>query len=211
MYDEWRLRIEILTSGVDLERLVQRVYESTPEDVEVHRRGKNEVLVYAQERESNARRQKGLRRLLTAERTRATLELTRWNPGQERWQDPSWPVEPPRHALEPAWLELSELAWEVRLRFPNWFDRRKVELELRDEGHALVSDGWRRLTVGVADEGAARSLARDLAKLAPSASIEHRRMSRWRRWLVRQGLSGNYGESSGNAGLAGDGGGGNGG
>lgn len=87
-----------------------------------------------------------------------TPELKRWNPGAERWQDPALPVEPSSGSLGADWLELGELAWEVRLRLESRKQTTTLTKSLRDEGRAVITDGWRRVTVGVADQRAAESL-----------------------------------------------------
>jgi hypothetical protein len=134
--------------------------------------------------------------------------MTRWNPGAERWQDPALPVEAPKRDIGPEWVALGELAWEVRVRSQSGREARRLVQELLKAGHPTIAGLRNRITVGVADESAARTLANDLRLRAPTAEITIRALSRWRQWLIRQRLLGNY-ASGGDGG--GDFGGGNGG
>jgi hypothetical protein len=53
----------------------------------------------------------------------------------------------------------------------------------------------KRLTIGVADKGAADRLVEELTSTGELAEIRARPLTRFRRWLIRQALLGNYGDS----------------
>ena len=105
---------------------------------------------------------------------------------------------------------LDEAAGEVRLRFPHGWEADQARSKLLERDAPVIGDGSKRLMIGVADEGTARQRASELRLAVPTATIEVRPLSRWRRWQLRQMLVGNYGGGDG-GGSFGDGGGGNGG
>ena len=111
-------------------------------------------------------------------------------------------------SLPDEWSGLDEAAWEVRLRFRHSWEAVQLHAKLRERDAAVIVSG-KRLTIGVADERTARQRAGELRLAAPTATIEVRPLSRWRIWLLRQGLVGNYADGSRSGGW--DSGGGNGG
>jgi hypothetical protein len=207
-YDEWRLIFEV--GNKDVGRVVDEAASRVPNDVDVHTRG-DQILVYALSKEATRTAETILSELLTQIGVAPIATLTRWNPGAERWQDPSLPVEPPKRDIGPAWAALGELAWEVRVRSQSRSEARSLAEEALQAGHPTITGRGNRVTVGVATQEDAASLADELRLRVPTAQIATRPLSRWRRWLIRQRLLGNY--AAGGDGGAGDfgGGGGNGG
>jgi hypothetical protein len=173
------------------------VRDRTDESVDVHRRGRHGIAVYAFTERAVRHAENVLLSILAEKGLKAQTALTRWNPGLERWQDPTLPVERSPSPPELEWLELGELAWEVRVALESRADARRIEERFRDEGHPTRNDGRKRFAVGVADQTAAASVADRITLLAPFARIEVRRLSRFRRWLIRQGMAGNYAEGGG--------------
>ena len=206
-YEEWRLVFDLPPNAHGLDEVIAAALATAPPDVDIHRRDRGDLAVYAYSepviRKAGDTVERGLGRLGIA----FTSELRRWNPGEERWQDPRLPVAPASRPLGPEWLDLDDLGWEVRLRLEGRRQTAELAETLREEGLPTITDGWKRLTVGVADERAARSLGDDLRLRSPFARIEVRPLSRWRRWLIRHGLVGGYADG----GAVIDGGGGNGG
>jgi hypothetical protein len=209
-YEEWRLVFDAPANADGLDEVIGDALASACPDVDIHRRDRGDVAVYAYSepavREAGTTVERGLDRLGIP----FTSELKRWNPGEERWQDPRLPVAPPSRRLGPEWLDLDDLGWEVRLRLDGRRATAELAESLREEGLPTITDGWKRLTVGAADEEAARSLADDLRLRSPFARIDVRPLSRWRRWLIRHGLVGGYADGGGaiDAGGGGNGGGG---
>jgi hypothetical protein len=73
-------------------------------------------------------------------------------------------------------------------------EARKIEHGLRNEGRPTFNDGRTCFTIGVADRSAAAAVVEQITQTAPFAKIEVRPLSRFRRWLIRQAVLGNYAE-----------------
>jgi hypothetical protein len=205
-YDEWRLIFEVGNAkGID--DVIEEARAQTSEEVDIHRRG-DQVLAYALSEADARATEKLVAGLLGARGLPAASTLTRWNPGAERWQDPSLPVEHRTYDIGPDWAAMGELAWEVRLRLQSGKEARRLAEELLDAGRPTISGLRNRITVGVVDGSEASALAEDLRLRAPTAEITVRPLSRWRRWLIRQRLVKDY---AGGGDVGGDFGGGNGG
>jgi hypothetical protein len=206
-YEEWRLIFEVGETN-ELREIIEEALAETSDDVDIHSRG-TEILVYAHTEEGIRAAGRSLSRLLALRGISVGSTLTRWNPGGERWQDPALPVEPPKRVIGWDWAELGELGWEVRVRTQSRDEAERLVKQLQSDGRPATSDSFKRLMAGVRDEGEARALAEELRLEAPLATIVVRPLSRWRRWLIRQRLLGNYAGGEGADG--GNGGGGNGG
>jgi hypothetical protein len=203
-YEEWRLIFDV--GKRNALAVSDEAIGQTAEDVDIHRRG-DQLLVYARSEEALGEAERLVSRLLELRGVTTASTLTRWNPGAERWQDPSLPVEPPRHAIGPEWAALGELGWEVRIRSQDAKEARRLAQELIDAGLPTITGLGNRITVGAPDQQEASRLAEDFRLRAPSARIQTRPLSRWRRWLIRQRLLGNYGSGGGDGGDFGGGGG----
>jgi hypothetical protein len=201
-YEEWRLVFEVGDKWKTL-ALIEEAADQTPEDVDIHRRG-DQLLVYARSEWAIQEAEKLISRLLELRGLTNASTLTRWNPGAERWQDPRLPIEPADHDIGPDWAALGELGWEIRLRSQDAKEARRLAQELSGSGHPTITGLGNRMIVGVADETEASALASELRLRAPTARIETRPLSRWRRWLIRQRVVGNY---AGGGDFGGDGGG----
>jgi hypothetical protein len=202
-YEEWRL---ILDVGKKNALQVVEDLGRVPNGVDVHRRG-DQLLVYAPSEETIREAERVIGRRLEQRGLTTHSALTRWNPGEERWQDPDLPVEPSTQMIGPEWAALGELGWEVRVRSQDGREARRLAAELSESGHPTVTGLGNRITVGVADRAAATALAENIKLEAPTARIETRPLSRWRRWLIRQRILGNYGAGGGDGGDFGGGGG----
>ncbi len=208
VYDEWRLIFDVGDKWKAV-GVIEEALEQAAEDVDIHRRG-NQILVYALSEEAIRETEKLVSRLLEKRGLTTASTLTRWNPGGERWQDSSLPVEAQQYDIGPEWVALGELGWEVRIRLQDGKEARRLAQELLKAGRPTISGLGSRVTVGVADQLEAEALADELRLSAPTARIESRPLSRWRRWLIRQRALGNY-SGGGDSGGDGGGGGGNGG
>jgi hypothetical protein len=213
-YEEWRLSFVLPAGDVKTGALMERLRERLPDGVDAHRKGRRGIRLYAESHESIEKAETIASDVLSSFGMRCTLEQKRWNPADERWQSPLLPVEPPRGPLPDAWSGLDEAAWEVRLRFPHGWEAAQLHTKLLERDAAVVCNG-KRLTIGIVDERTARQRAGELRLAAPTATIEIRPLSRWRLWLLRQKLLGNYAAGEGwtgeGGGWGGNGGGGNGG
>ena len=189
-YEEWRLAIELPEETAKPDETFEWLRSRLPAEVDAHRKGRG-IRLYAGSRTAMADAETVVASVFEPLRVRPTLELTRWNPGAERWQSPELPVEAPRGPLPVEWSGLDEAAWEVRVRYRQTRRAQLAHAKLREQGAAVIRNG-KRLMIGVADEEEAHRLAGELRK-APTAAVEIRPLSRWRIWLLRQGLAGNYG------------------
>jgi hypothetical protein len=196
-YEEWRVVVKVEGRTKELGRFAAQVMEHTPEDIDVHARGKDEILVYSYTQAGVQRAEKVLLGALARDGLTATSTLSRWNPGSEAWQDPSLPVEHPTPSIEWGWVEIGELGWEVRAKLQRAKDFGRLKEDLRDKGYPVVTDGWKRITVGVADRQEAVELSFKLRTAARLHDIQVRPMSRFRRWLIRQAELGNYASGGG--------------
>lgn len=162
-YEEWRVFANVHGGEDRLDEVVENVRARTEDDVDVHRRNRHGIAVYAFTEAEVRHAERVLVSALDQEGLKSQTELTRWNPGLERWQDPSLPIELAPTPLEPAWVELGELAWEVRVVLQSRGEARRVEQKLRAEGYPTRNDGRRRLAVGVSDQAAAAGLTEQIA------------------------------------------------
>jgi hypothetical protein len=208
-YEEWRIVAKILERQEALAGVVDQLLAITPADVDVHPRGRDEIMIYAFTKAELRSAEQALARIAEREGVSLQTSLTRWNPAEEQWQDPELPIEPMEVPLDPEWIAVGELGWEVRVKAQARKDARRVESYLRTKGRPLFMDGLRRITVGVADEHDARQLAEEIRWTDPLAAIQVRPLSRWRRWRIREAVLGGY--AAGDTGGWGNGGGGNGG
>jgi hypothetical protein len=195
-YEEWRLSFELPKAGPKAVKFIESLRARLPPNVHVHESRRNGVRVYAGSRPEIDRALKLIGEQLAAHGTQAQILLSRWNPGAERWQAPELPVEPPRPADPDPWAGLDETAWEVRLRFDRHADADRLVRRLQDDGAAVLG-GWRRCLVPLADEATARQRAGELRLSAPFAEIDVRPISRFRRWMIRQQVYGNYAAGGG--------------
>jgi hypothetical protein len=212
-YEEWRLVAKVLDRRKVLPAIVDQLRAIARPGVDVHARGRDEIMIYAFTEAEARVAERALESIADREGVRVQTELTRWNPGEEQWQDPALAIEPMESPLDPEWVAVGELGWEVRVKAQARKYARRVEKEVRAKGHPLFTDGLRRITVGLADEHEARQLAEEIRWSDPLAAIQVRPLSRWRRWRIREAVLGGYagGTADGGGWGGGNGGGGNGG
>jgi hypothetical protein len=200
--EDWRVSIRLRTK-----RDAKRVHSTARATVgDVMSREKAAVYAYAGNRAQAAHMRVLLERASVGLGQEPHVE--RWNPATSEWQDPDLPIgPPPREEAEP-YVDLDRLQWEVRLKAASFWDVRRVHDSLQPHTPRLHV-GWKRLSVGARTQRQAHVLAERLKRRAGAgAVVEVRRLTRRRRWLLRQGLWGNYATGSGGGG---NGGGGNGG
>ena len=190
-YEEWRLAFDVPKGGPRLATLADTLRRRLPPSIDVHRRGKVGMGVYARTQAEIDRAFDVIGQELVSARVQANILLSRWNPGAGQWQAPSLPIDPVPEPLPDPWADVDEFAWEVRLRFHHESDAARVAHELEEQG-AAVLEGWKRCLVALPDEATARTRAEQLRAAAPRAVIEVRPLSRYRRWQIRQQVFGNY-------------------
>lgn len=190
-YEEWRLALVLPEGDVKAGALVAELRERLPPEIAIHRKGRRGIRLYADSHDAIEQAEQVVAERLKSHRVRADVGLTRWNPGEERWHSPYLPVTPPRAPLPDSWANVDEMAWEVRLRFEHDWEADRLLDDLLEKGAAAVG-GWKRCLVAVEDETTARQRAGELRLSAPTAEIEVRPLSRWRRWMIRQKIVGSY-------------------
>ncbi|MHB1569606.1 MAG: SPOR domain-containing protein [Solirubrobacteraceae bacterium] len=179
MSDDWRLRIELATAGqadelrrlLGTEGLEHDLDNSFGDRVVVSADGA-EAFCYAGSREQAQRARTVIERLAEREGWPAKIELTRWHPVAERWEDPDAPLpagdtpDEPEH-LERIERERQESArhgypdFEVHVRCNNRHGARELAERLESEGITNVQR-WSYVVVGATDEDAANALAERL-------------------------------------------------
>ncbi len=138
-----------------------------------------EIFVYAADREHIEQARKAVERLLGDKGWEAELEVRRWHPEAEEWEDPdqSLPGTTAEKAAEHEQrieMEDAEVAahhghaeFEVRVEFPSHHEAHEFAEKLKAEGLEPVRR-WRYMVVGAADEDAANELAERIRAEAPA-------------------------------------------
>jgi hypothetical protein len=191
-YEEWRISLVLPPGKPPTGEFVARLREAAPGSVAIHRKGRRGVRVYARSQSDLAAAEKEVNGLLADYRLQQSYEVRRWNPAEERWQSPLQPIGTTYQQLPAEWAELDDAAWEIRLTLGDYAEAQHVTERLRRNGAPVISRGWKQIMVGVDSEAAARQKAAELRLLARGGEIEVRPLSWYRRWLLRQGMVGNY-------------------
>lgn len=199
MSDDWRLRAALVDEGaahalserLEAERLGEDVATAFGDQLIVSGEGPN-VFVYAGDRAQADLAADAIRRLAAAQDWDVELELKRWHPTAEAWEDPDVPLpttdaeRAAEHAQRVA-KEREETAergyaeYEVRVQCSS--HRKTVELaeRLHAEGMSVVRR-WRYLLIGASDEDAANALAERLRAEAPPGSTVVAEVSQRAAW-----------------------------
>jgi hypothetical protein len=186
MNDDWRLQVDLhdrrharpLLERLDARELQHDLSEAFHDRVIVTR-DDSRVFLYAGSREQA----EGARRLLLSLAAQhdwsVDLELKRWHPTAEEWEDPDKPLPDGaggeaeheaeiaterRHTEERGYPE-----FEVRVDLPSRHDALGFAERLAGEGLPTVHR-WRYLLVGATDEDSAKALAERIRGEAPSGS-----------------------------------------
>ncbi|HEY4826151.1 MAG TPA: hypothetical protein VIH85_05260 [Solirubrobacteraceae bacterium] len=195
MSDDWRLEVGLfedgrahaLTERLEAERLGEDLESSLGERLAVSGDGPN-VFVYAGDRAQADAAAKVIRAVAAEHGWDIELELKRWHPAAEEWEDPDvrLPQTDAERAEEHAQLitqEREETAergyaeYEVRVETSSHHDTVALANRLRDEG-LPVTRRWRFLLVGARDEDAANALAERIRAEAPAGATVTAEVSR---------------------------------
>jgi hypothetical protein len=187
MNDDWRLRLRVHEEGL-ARALSERLEASELEhDLEsaFHERvivtvDGPELFCYAGSREQAERARELIRRLAQEHGIElAELELQRWHPAAERWEDPDVPLPADGEQAaaeheelleeERAEAELGHPPFEVRVALRSHGDTRALSQALEREGIAHMRR-WRHLLVPAPDEEMAGELAERVRALAPAGA-----------------------------------------
>jgi hypothetical protein len=185
MGDDWRVQVDVLDHGraralserLEAEKLGDDLETTFGDRLVVSVDGPT-VFVYAGDREQAEQATTTIRSVAAQNDWDIEVELRRWHPTAEEWEDPDQPLpttEPERTAEHAELIakEREETAergyaeYEVRIEFPS--HRETVELAHRLHAEGLpVLRRWRFLLVGAPDEDTANALAERLRAEAPS-------------------------------------------
>jgi hypothetical protein len=187
MSDDWRLGVALVDAGaakalterLEAEKLGESLESSFGDRVIVSGDGPN-VFCYAESREQADRAAEAIRAIASEHGWDVALELKRWHPTAEAWEDAEKPLpasdaeRAAEHAQRVA-REREETAergyaeYEVKVHCSSHRDTVKLADRLRDEGLPVVRR-WRYLLVGAPDEDSAQALAERLRAEAPAGS-----------------------------------------
>jgi hypothetical protein len=195
MSDDWRLEVGLfekgraraLTERLEAEKLEDDVEASLGDRMVVSGDGPN-VFVYAGDRAQAEAAAKVIRSVAAEHGWDIELELKRWHPTAEEWEDPDVPLpetdaeRSAEHArlIEKEREETAERGYaeyEVRVEFHSHRDTVALANRLHDEG-LPVSRRWRYLLVGAPDEDSANALAERIRAEAPPDSTVVAEVSR---------------------------------
>jgi hypothetical protein len=197
-YEEWRLIFEV--GKRDARGVIDEAIAETPDDVDIHRRG-DQILAYAHSEEAIQKAENVVSRLLELRGLTTASDPDALESGRRALARPPSPDRTctARHRPGMGGARRARLGSSAQ----DGGEARRLTQELSEAGHPTITGLGNRITVGVADQLESSSLADDLRLRAPTARIQTRPLSRWRRWLIRQRLLGNYAGSGGDFGGAG--------
>ena len=199
MSDDWRLKVGLfddsaakaLTERLDAEKLSDEFEESFADRLIVSGDGPN-VLVYAGDREQADRAAEAIRAIAAEHGWDVELELKRWHPTAEEWEDPDKPLPETdaQRAEEHAQLVAREreettergyAEYEVKIHCSSHRDTVKLADRLRDEVLPTVHR-WKYILVGATDEDSANALADRLRAEAPAGATVTAEVSERATW-----------------------------
>lgn len=187
MSDDWRLRVVLfddgaaraLTERLDAQKLGKDVEKEVHDRLAVSVDGP-EVFCYADSREQADRAAAAIRAIAAQHEWAIELDLKRWHPTAEEWEDPDKPL-PESEAErvsehdELVAKEREETAirgyseFEVRVECHSHRETVKLAQRLHEEGLPVVRR-WKFLLVGASDEDTANALADRLRGEAPGGA-----------------------------------------
>ena len=187
MGEDWRLKVGVfedgraraLTERLEAEKLGEELEAAFGDRLIVSVDGPT-VFVYSGDRAQAERAATTIRSVAAQNEWDVELELKRWHPTAEEWEDPEEPLPASRaesaaeHAkrVEKEREETAERGYaeyEVRIECPSHHDTVALADRLRDEGLPVLRR-WRYLLVGAPDEDSASALAERLRNEAPRDS-----------------------------------------
>jgi hypothetical protein len=118
-----------------------------------------------------------------------------WSAKRHRYVDPESPDEDPDTG--DAWIDSAvapdQITWIVRLELMSVFEFRRVCRQLPHLHRPVLGVGNQHIEIGVVDQADAEDVGREALALEGVAQVKTREIrGRFRRWLVRQRLAGNY-------------------
>ncbi len=183
MHDEFRLRVQVQKPKELLAAL-----KSVELDADARRdigrlaitHEQDHVLMYADSLSAAQRARSIVEEVMSEHGIDGQIELLRWHPVEERWEDASvaLPATDAEQEAERRLRDQTEDAesigggvpeWEVRVTLPTHHDARGFAKRLQSEG-IPVNQNWRHLFIGANDEDEAAALAERVRSEAPAGS-----------------------------------------
>jgi hypothetical protein len=199
MSDDWRLQVGLvddgaahaLTERLEAEKLGENLEASFGDRLIVSGEGKH-VFIYASEREQADLAANTIRSIAAEHDWDVELELKRWHPTAEEWEDADKPLPTTdaeraaehAHLVEREREETSERGYaeyEVKVHCSSHRDTVKLADRLREEGLPIVRR-WKYLLVGATDEDSANALAERLRAEVPSGATVTAEVSQRAAW-----------------------------
>jgi hypothetical protein len=195
MSDDWRLQVSLfddnaaraLTERLDAHRLGEDLEGAFHDRLAVSVDG-NEVFVYADRREQAESAAEVIRSVASEHGWAIQLELRRWHPTAEEWEEPDKPL--PQSDADRLAEHEQRIAnqreettirgyseFEVRVQCHSHRDTVKLAERLQQEGLPVVRR-WKFLLVGAPDEDAANALAERVRGEAPGGATVMAEVSR---------------------------------
>lgn len=187
MNDEWRLQVDprdpqhaqALTERLQAHEL-QRDLSDAFDDKVIVTRDDARVFLYAGSKEQAESARELILALAKQHRWNLDLDLKRWHPAAEDWEDPDRALPASDSAVEAEHEELIAAErtqaeergypeFEVRVDLPSRHEAEQFAERLRSEGLPAVHR-WKYLLVGAADEDSAKALAERIRSEAPEGS-----------------------------------------
>ena len=184
MNDDWRLRVDphesgharMLTDLLEAQELEHTLSTAFHDRVIVSREG-TEVFLYAGSRDQVEGARELVSSLAGKHGWKVELDLRRWHPVAEDWEDPDLPLpdsDEARRAEHEALIaterreveESGHPEFEVRVNLPSRHEAHRFAEQLRSEGLPIVHR-WRYLLIGVTDEDSAKTLTERLRNEVP--------------------------------------------
>jgi hypothetical protein len=188
MNDDWRLQIDPADESSDPGSLVERLHAGELEhqlsdafhDRVIVSRDGDTLFLYSATREQIESARAAVEKLAEQHGWAIEVELRRWHPDSEEWEDPDKPLpaseaeraaehEELIAAERQAVAEGGEPEFEIRVDLPSRRDAAHFEDRLRAEGLPAVRR-WKYLVLGATDEDSGRELAKRLEEEAPAGS-----------------------------------------
>jgi hypothetical protein len=187
MNDEWRLQVvprepghaRILTDRLEARELEHDLSTAFHDRVIVSRED-DTVFLYAGSREQAESARELIVSLAAKEKWELDLELKRWHPLAEEWEDPdkALPEDDAARRAEHEELMATERKqaeasghpeFEVRIDLPSHHDALQLAERLRGEG-LLPVHRWQYVLIGASDEDNAKALAKRIEAEVPPGS-----------------------------------------
>jgi hypothetical protein len=188
MSDDWRVRVDLgrpddaleLKGYLEAAELEHEIEDAFGERLVVSH-DNAEVFCYAGTREQAERAEQLIRSHAQDRGLQVEIELNRWHPDAEQWEDPDKPLpsSPVEREAEHEELVEQERAdaqrtgyfdWEARVQCSSHSDAVQLADRLQAEGIPVVRR-WRYLVIGAPDEDSANALAERIRTESPPGSV----------------------------------------